>query len=225
MTCDLIIISDGRGYLRESVPSLMANADPGWFGKALIIEDGDATVYPIEAETMLNDWGVPAMAVNLGGRHGGAAAIQAAWAMTLNSHPPSDYVFHLEEDWTFNERIPIHEMDWALDVGDIANIVLRRQPWGSEGPGGYIGDDPAAFHPTAMDSTPSGYLAHNKGFWLNPCLIRREVLELGWPDNGHEHDFTAKCRAANYRFAVYGGRDDEPLVTHIGDRRADAWTW
>lgn len=227
MTCDLLVISDGRGYLRESIPSLIANADPGWFTKAQVLEDGPRTGYLDEAADLLNEWGVPTLPVSAGFRHGGAKMIQAGWWQTLNSHPPADYVFHLEEDWTFNGPVPLPGMIEVLTerTTDCANVALRRQPWGAEGPGGYIGDDPESFTEYSAVVHDDGFLAHRKGFWLNPCVYRREIMELGWPDNGHEHDFTARCLDAGYSFAVYGTKDDPPRVTHIGNERSPSWTW
>ena len=106
---------------------------------------------------------------------------------------------------------------------NLANVVLRRQPVGAEGPGGYVGDDPQAHTLHYYRANP--YMVHTRGFWLNPCLYRTEVVADGWPPHGHEHDFTQQLRKDGYRFAVYGSHADAPLVTHIGDRRADAWTW
>jgi hypothetical protein len=220
MTVDLLIISDGRGYLRESIPSLMANADPEWFSKALVIEDGPATCFAIEAETMLSDWGVPTMAVNLGGRNGGAAAIQAGWHMTQYSHPEPDYVFHLEEDFTFNTTIPMAQMVGMLDADPwLAQVHLRRQPWGTEGPQGYIGDNPAAYEQT------DGLLIHKEWFSLGPGLYPLRITFGGWPEGGHEHHFAERIFAEGYHCGIYGTAEDEPRVTHIGDRRAEQWTW
>ena len=217
----LVVISDGRGYLAESIPSLIANAKPEWFSSAVIVDDDPESAASVWAMGELVSWGIEAVSLQMHTtRNGGAAAIRTAWA----NLDPADYVFHLEEDFTFNERIPLPEMVSVLKSDPhLANIVLRRGPHGFEGPGGYVGDDPQAHVQHVREGAP--YMVHDKGFWLNPCLYPASIAARGWPPHGHEHDFSAKLKADGYRFAVYGTHDDPPRVTHIGDRRAAAWTW
>lgn len=219
----LVVISDGRGYLAESIPSLIANAKPEWFSSAVVIEDGDMTDHATRAIQLLGDWlSFPVTMRTHPGRLGGAASIRSAWECIAPALP--DYVFHLEEDFTFRGRIPLPEMIAVLkEDPNLANMVLRRGPHGAEGPGGYIGDDPQAHVQHLRDGIR--YLVHDKGFWLNPCVYPASIAARGWPEHGHEHDFSAKLKADGYRFAVYGTHDDPPRVTHIGDRRAAAWTW
>lgn len=221
----LVVISDGRGYLAESIPSLIANAKPEWFSSAVVIDDsGDLTSpHSHTAAQALGEWmGYPKLTLKRnGGRFGGAASIQITWDSLWSG---TDYVFHLEEDFTFRGRIPLPEMVSVLkEDPNLANMVLRRGPHGAEGPGGYIGDDPQAHVQHLRDGIR--YMVHDKGFWLNPCVYPASIAARGWPEHGHEHDFSAKLRADGYRFAVYGTHDDPPRVTHIGDRRAAAWTW
>lgn len=222
----LVIISDGRGYLAESIPSLIEHADPSWFDSCVIVNDSgdDHDPHSRRAFTRLGRWhGVESTyLLNHPARLGGAAAIGTAWGFVKFNQ--FDYVFHLEEDFTFTERIPLPEMVSVLDADpSLANIVLRRQPHGMEGPGGYVGDDPAAHVQHVREGVP--YMVHDKGFWLSPGVYPASIAARGWPPHGHEHDFSAKLRADGYRFAVYGTHDDPPRVTHTGDRRAPAWTW
>lgn len=212
----LVVISDGRGYLKQSIPSLIENADPDSFTSCVMVCDDPDDEVQHRYAILLEEWlGFPPHQIQHETRRGGAAAIQSAWA---NVSPFAEYVFHLEEDWTFPEQIPLPEMVRILDKNpDLTNVILRRQPWGDEGPGGYIGDDPAAFE------ARSDHLVHTKGFWLNPGLYRSTVCELGWPDGGHEHDFTATL--CGPQFAVYGSHDDPPRCHHIGDERSPSWTW
>jgi hypothetical protein len=220
----LVIISDGRGYLAESIPSLIEHADPSWFFTCLVVNDSGSPEceHADEARRRLGEWHGDAYQLNHPRRYGGAASISTAWTFAL--HNRADYVFHLEEDFTFTARIPLPEMLSVLK-GDpnLANVVLRRGPHGCEGPGGYVGDDPKAHVQHFRDGVP--YLVHDKGFWLSPGVYSSSIAARGWPEHGHEHDFSEKLRADGYRFAVYGTHDDPPRVTHIGDRRAAAWTW
>lgn len=225
MSTALIVISDGRGYLSESIPSLIGYARPEWFNAAVIVDDsGDEwNDHATRAAHELNEWlGFGVALKRHNNRQGGAAAISTAWSWLGRTR--AKYAFHVEEDFTFAERIPLPEMRTALDANPLlANVVLRRQPVGLEGPGGYVGDDSAAH--TLHVSRGVSYLVHDRGFWLNPCLYRADITADGWPEHGHEHDFTAQVRAKGYRFGVFGTHDDEPRCTHIGDRRSIAWTW
>lgn len=151
---------------------------------------------------------------------GGAASVQRAWYMVEHLHPSPDYVFHVEEDWLFNEPVDIDGMISILEADPwLAQVVLRRDPARGEGPQGYIGNNPTAYTQRA------GYLEHRQGFWLNPCLYPTRVTYTGWPDGGHEHHFTEVLLAEGYHFGVLGTHDDPPRVTHIGNERAASWTW
>ena len=148
---------------------------------------------------------------------GGSGNIRQGWeiARTLNA----DYVFHLEDDWLFREPVPVAEMIAVLETHpSLANIILRRQPWGTEGPGGYIGDNPAAF------TDRGGWLQHEQGFWLNPCVYPASICERGWPEHGTEADFTATLPPGT-TFGVWGSHGDAPRVWHIGDQRSPQWCW
>jgi hypothetical protein len=63
---------------------------------------------------------------------------------------------------------------------------------------------------------------HKRIFSLNPCVIPRRVLDLGWPD-GNEAEMTTNLVASGYRFAFYGKRDDPPRVIHVGAERGIGW--
>ncbi len=147
-----------------------------------------------------------------------AGAVRQAWEWALGKN--ADYLFHVEEDFTFNEPLNLERLRWILELHpELAQIVLKRQAAPTNPDelrcGGIIETDPDAY----IDRV--NWLEHSKIFSLNPCLIPRKILELGWPD-GNESDFTATCLALGYRFAIYGKRDDPPRVHHHGVRSA-AW--
>lgn len=122
-----------------------------------------------------------------------------------------DYVAHIEEDFVLHE-FPVIAMAEILAANtDLANIILKRQPWGSveRDAGGYIECFPDSYEDC------DGFLRHRRFFSLNPSLIPRKVIEMGWA--GSEGDMTTRCVDAGLSFAVYGGRHDPPRVTHIGE--------
>lgn len=150
-------------------------------------------------------------------RQGGSWSIEEAWRQIRDTD--ADYVFHLEDDWTFPDAVPVDALvDICESNMNLANVVLRRQPVGLEGAGGYIGDDGPSF--TERDCYGTKYLEHNKGFWLNPCLYPAEIpRRYKWPRHATEGDFTRMLHAdePKWRFAVFGKRHDQPRAIHIGD--------
>lgn len=152
---------------------------------------------------------------------GMAGAVQAAWSWALDWG--AEYLLHVEEDFRFHE-LPLDGMLAVLEANPhLAQVVLKRQPWSSEehAAGGIIELDPAAY--TQRD----GFVESRKLFSLNPSLIPRRVLELGWPSGplgvGNETGFTAKCLAAGYSFGMYGRIEDPPRVEHVGLMRGNGW--
>jgi hypothetical protein len=151
-------------------------------------------------------------------RLGLAGAARAAWEWALDTG--ADYLIHIEEDFTFVAPVELDHMRILLDRHPhLAQIVLKRQPAPTSpeelAAGGIIEQDPDAY--TQWHDGHRSWVEHRKIFSLNPCLIPRHVLELGWPD-GNEAEFTQTCLGKGYRFAFYGHRADPPRVMHHGVR-------
>lgn len=155
-------------------------------------------------------------------RFGLAGAVREGWGAALERG--ATHVFHIEEDFVFNEPIDVDGMAWILERGPYAQVCLKRQadPRTEEAAaGGFMELNPDAY--TEVRSTRQlRWTEHDRLFSLNPCLIPRRVLELGWPD-GNEAEFTAMCAAEGLRFAYYGGKSDPPRVEHIGWQRSVGW--
>lgn len=149
---------------------------------------------------------------------GMAGAVRAAWAWALDDIKV-DYLFHVEEDFRFAAPVDLAAVAALLDANpQLAQVVLKRNPWSPEerAAGGIIEQHPGDY--TDRD----GWVEHGRVFSLNPCLIPRRVLEMGWPD-GNEAEFTQRCLDAGYRFAFLGSRHDAPLVEHVGMVRGEGW--
>lgn len=134
-----------------------------------------------------------------------------AWSQV---DPVAEWVLHLEEDFIVND-LPLAHMVRILEQNpDLAQVVLKRQPWnGAEvAAGGIIEANPDDYH------QEDGFVRHSVLFSLNPCLIPRHVVEMGWGTS--ESEFTARCLARGLSFAFYGSRGDRPRVEHIGYVRA-----
>ena len=153
-------------------------------------------------------------------RLGMAGAVRAAWDWAIERDV--DYLLHVEEDFRFLE-LPL---DGMLDVfrqdETLAQVVLKRQPWSPEEvqAGGIIECHPDEYTDHRADQL--SWVSHQRIFSLNPCLIPRRILEIGWPD-GNEAEMTSTLVGKGYRFGFYGHRADPPRVQHIGAVRGAGW--
>jgi hypothetical protein len=208
MSVALVVITDGRWqYLNE-----MFRSAREWltypFAHVRVVDDsGGSGVggWPSEFEVVRHPL-----------RRGLAAAVQSAWA---DLPADIDYVFHVEEDFVFVEPVDIDGMAMVLkEHGRLAQLVLKRQPWSPEetAAGGIIESHPDEYRQR------DGWVEHTRIFSLNPCLIPRVVVDMGWPA-GNEAEMTARLVADGWSFGFWGRRDDPPRVFHIGARRSAGW--
>lgn len=149
---------------------------------------------------------------------GMAANVQRGfdWALSTGC----EWTFWVEEDFRFHQPVPLAGMvDVLKNNPQLAQVVLKRQPWSSQErvAGGII--EAAPYRYKQCD----GFVEHCEIFSLNPCLIPRAVLELGWPAGplgvGNESGFTMRCLQAGYTFGFYGGMWDAPRCEHVGHER------
>lgn len=166
--------------------------------------------------------GTPATVIDDRDHHLGlAGAARAAWEWACSID--LDYLLHVEEDFRLitpfdpNDAVTILQTDKYL-----AQVVLKRQPWSPEeqSAGGII-----ECHPDDYTDRRDGdlrWVEHQRIFSLNPCVIPRNVLEMGWPD-GNEAEMTELLVGKGYRFAFLGRRSDPPRVIHVGHERSAGW--
>jgi hypothetical protein len=129
-----------------------------------------------------------------------------------------DYVFHLEHDFTFLQRLDLRELAQVLDTNPrLAQMALMR---------GAVNDQEIAagglFESRAREYVPHGepaWLEHTSYFTTNPSLMRRQfVADNPWPEHGERCEglFGMELVARGYRFGVWGS--GEPWCNHIGVR-------
>lgn len=153
-------------------------------------------------------------------RLGFAGAIQAGWEQIQ-----TDWVFHLEADFTFNEPVPINEMIGVLERRPyLAQIALKRQPWNEFecAAGGIVEQCPSDYR--EISDSRARWTEHQRFFTTNPSVYSRELVRLGWPQVAEsEGIFTLQLLELGRAFAYLGGKFDAPRVTHIGEARAKEW--
>lgn len=194
MTIALVAIRDGRDQVHaEAVASLEQHVDLSGFDQRITIDDHDHQL-------------------------GFAGAIQAAWQQV-----DCDYVFHVELDFLFNERVDLDEMIDLLDRHpELAQVALKRQPWNPNeiAAGGIIEQHPDDY--TERSDAYATWTEHRRFFTTNPSVYPRRIVRVGWPQVPEsEGIFThTLLRDPHLRFAFWGAKHDPPRVHHIGQVRA-----
>lgn len=227
MSVALVMFTDGRDHVFDEdrrsswEERLHGDVDAKW-----IFDDSANEKFREQLLAAFPDWRITSWPK----RRGFGGTIRRAWAM-LNIMEPSEYVFHLEDDFTLAVDVELEQMRGILDRHPhLAQVALRRQPVNDLeiAAGGVVELDPGAY-----DQSGDGYaqwLEHRLYFTTNPCLYRRSLCAVGWPggafSEGHfTHDKllahgTPEAAAEHVRFALLGKRFDQVQVHHIGTLRA-----
>lgn len=212
-TITLLVITDGRSEcICDTLDSLVKNV-PHQFAHSLMINDSGNPYYA----TWLNVRYPTFTKVHHEHRRGFAGAVRSAW----ESLPACDFVFTLEDDFTFNRPVDVLAMADLLSAHpDLAQVVLKRQAWNSDevSAGGVVELHPEWFTEREYNGQP--YLEHRAFYSTNPNLMPFAITQLGWPNVEHsEGVFSAQLKEKGYSFAYWGARSDPPFVHHIGAQR------
>lgn len=195
----LLVIGDGRGFKDAAVESFRVNAI------------GLNVVTTVEVDDSAHELGF-------------CGAWAAGWR-ALRGRPGFDYVFGLEEDFTFLRPFRGDVMALILRFNPrIAQVALKRGPHGEaeEAVGGFMEMWPAAYTRNIFEIR--GDCEHEwmsqRLFWTsNPHLCRADLILDDWPPPPRcEQAFTNRMLARNMEFAYLGGLTDPPLVEHVGTR-------
>lgn len=216
-TVGLLVVSCGRPqYLAPTLASAAQHLR-GINGPRLIVDDSGNPEFhgQLRRLTIAKDYNLACHRE----RSGLSAAVQTGWDQIGDC----DYIFHLEDDFTFPHDVPVDHMVGLLDaIPELAQMALVRNPapvpW-EQAHGGFIQADPDAYVPRA------GYEEHVKLFTLNPCVYPRWVTDVGWPRGGGEREFTDRLveKHPEVTFGFLGSREDPPRCIHIGHQRVEGW--
>lgn len=213
MIC-LLVMTDGRHHINATIRSAEANL-VGPITAAIIHDDSGNPEHRAELAEQYPDFEV------IGGeRVGFGGAISRAWQhmRTISA----EFVFHLEDDFTFNRPVDLAAMADVLRANPhLAQMALRRQPWNDEerAAGGVVEQHPDDY----TDCADGGYrwLGHRRFFTTNPSLYPTSITERGWPSGPHsEGRFSLDLfDDPQTRCAFWGARDSGEWVHHIGEHR------
>lgn len=214
------ITTDGRfDYLHEAVASAVEHL-PDVTYRYLVNDTGNA-----ESGAYLHanfpGWAV----INHGTRRGLSGAVWTLWEHATDLG--AEFLFHLEDDFTFNANIDLEAMCGVLDRWpSLTQLVLKRQPWSPEEiqAGGQIETAPELYHEW-HDLSGHHWVEHRRLFSFNPCLIPARTFAQEWgPVLESDVTATLNLNPCN-RFAYWGRRDDPPLCHHIGAVRSAGYRW
>lgn len=217
----LLVMTDGR---RDCISRTIASANDhlqGTITRRLINDD---SADPAHREWLAQQFGplgfelIPPAPT----RQGFGGAIRHAWDF-LRAVAPEPFVFHLEDDFTFNRPVNLDDVAFVLaENPHLVQLAFRRQPWNAEerAAGGIVEQHPADYC-QVMNQRGVRWLEHRRFFTTNPSLYRRTLLEYGWPDGQHSEGMFTHRLLANpkLRFGFWGSRDSGEWVTHIGNER------
>lgn len=251
MSTALLVMTDGRRELLERTLESFRDKVVGDVSNVYVNDDS--------ADPEFADWlqknlqsmvppNVPIVVRTTPQRSGFGGAIRNAWKWlneerrsVWSSLEPFDWVFHLEDDFLFNYKIDLGQLAGLLtDYPYLAQMALKRQPWGSdiEFANGFMEAKPE--HYTEREDDGDYWVETTRNWTTNPSLFRAELLAGGWPDDPFSegkyafvlkenglpwggsdcalHDEGRIC-GHEVRFGIFGRIEDPPLVHHIGDYR------
>lgn len=208
-------------YLSKTISSLEDNIDFEFVGKILVDDSGDG----LYSQYLLDLYGQNYSIISHQQNRGLSGSIRTLWSIARDIDV--DYIFHLEGDFTFNEKIDIYNLHKIFGLEPhLAQIALKRQPVNHEEAryGGFMNMDPSAYYDRFYPEINYHWVEHRKFFTLNPSLYPKWVIDLGWEIGWGEKEFTDRLLADSLvKCGFYGKREDGPRVHHIGDSRSGNW--
>lgn len=215
-TIAVVIITDGRGECFEKTAHSITEA---WgqqpLDKVVVINDSADPEY---GRWLANQYGYWEQ-VHHTTRKGFGGAIRSAWREVEGF----DFVFHLEDDFTFNEPIDVHGMTHVLkERPDVLQMALKRQPWNEheKAVGGFMEQHPEEYVNEETDGFR--WCWQRRFFTTNPSFYRGSLIERGWPDVNHsEGHFSLDIINSDpdAKFGFWGWTHEPPKVHHIGAER------
>lgn len=208
-------------YLSQTIASLEENIEFDFIAKIIIDDSGDR----LYGQYLLDVYGDRYSIISHLENKGLSGSVRTLWSVALDLGV--DYVFHLEGDFTFNEKIDINRLSQIFQIENhLAQIAFKRQPVNHDEAryGGFMNMDPGAYIDRFDSNLNYYWVEHRKFFTLNPSLYPKWICELGWQIGWGEKEFGNKLFENDLiKCGFYGSKMDPPRVKHIGDVRGDKW--
>lgn len=213
---DVVVISAGRQrYISRTIDSFKTHVS-GSFVRRTIQDDSGDPRFGRWLRRAYPDWDIHTTP----GKLGYTGAMRSIWEYERQQNGTgSPYIFHLEEDFTFDRDVELDDLIAVLEYDQsLAQVALLRQAWAPAEirVGGIIAERPETYEHLSADGIP--YLRHRNFWTTNPCVYRRSLIDDGWPDSRGSEQVFGRGQWKQGRYAAFIG-DGEPWVTHIGDER------
>ena len=215
-----LVITDGRvNVLRRTIASFEEQVSGPIIERFIYDDSGNPGVRNL-IQSWFPKWSL--IQHPSGERQGFAGAVRTGW-QAIRQYSVADYIFHLEDDFTFNIPIDLEDFQGILKQRpDLAQLALLRQPWNAAeiAAGGVMQQHPDWYIPH-LDGKGRSWVEQNHFFTTNPSLYRRSLIEMfDWPEDSYSEGlFSSMLRQAGFRFGYWGEYGDPPAVTHIGEHR------
>jgi hypothetical protein len=214
----LLVVTDGRkDCIEQTIPSALENLNGPITRRVIYDDSGDHVHRAWLAHTF------PSFELvwHPCGRQGFGGAIRTAWSYLFAAD--ERFVFHLEDDFTFNRPVDLSGMVHVLDRHPhLVQLALRRQPWNPQerAAGGIVEQWPDTYK-DRQDSDGHAWLEHRNFFTTNPSLYRRSLCGMRWPEGGESEGRFGLSILDDplAQFGYWGARDSGEAVTHIGHER------
>ena len=215
----MVLTHGRRDCIAQTIPSAQKNLRGAPIVRWVICDDSGDIEY--QAWLRLN---FPECELVTGTPGGFSGNVRRMWDAALSTG--QEWIFWLEDDFTFNAPVPLQEMMLTLhEDPDLCQIMLKRQPWFEPEleAGGFMERHPDRY--TEVRRGDRVWMEHQEGYWTNPHLTRRSFLARHeWPKGeGSEARFGKSVVRGPVRSAVWGRLRDEPLVHHMGERNGTGY--
>lgn len=221
----LLIMTDGRAsYFSQTLDSAISNLKIDDELTIVVNDDSAKESYSSFLKSSLDRKGEKYFITpTLPSKSGFGGAINNAWNFLNSLKNTDDFVFHLEDDFLFNQKINISELKTILQLKkNIQQVALRRQPWNEleANAGGIVESNPESYFDKSHENIH--WLEHRNFFTTNPCLYRRSLCREGWPVVKYSEGIFSKKllnKDKDFCSAYFGSRNSGELVRHIGFER------
>lgn len=216
----LLVFTDGRErLLARSMTSLNQVIGSSAFTEQMIVDDSGNPRYSEWLKATYPD----ALVYSRPKRLGFCKTVEDGWAF-LNMVSECEYVFHIEDDFVYEEWVDLQKMAKVLEKHDtLAQLALLRQSVSPEEKrvGGIYKKHGLNCFEEKHDPEIDAHWVEHSVFWTtNPSLFHIDILQHGWPTEPQcEGLFGIKMRQMGYKFGFWGKLEDPPKISHIGDTR------
>lgn len=226
----VVVTCDGRReYLEGMLESLHAQVSDD-FEQVVVVDDSGDENYAAWLDELIAPYG--GEVVHHAERQGQTATINEGWSRIDSER--CEYFMHVEDDFLFEIEVDLREWIYPLTVDPaLVQVTLLRQPWNEEeqAAGSVLQVTPDAFTERRWGGVT--WLEHRRGYFANPHVAPVWVAGHRWPEEASEPGFSTLLLApppgaevpATVRMAYFGGLEDPPRVTHVGDIRTPFWRW